>query len=135
MSFGYYLKLYLAALAAFLAVDLVWLGVVARKLYAQYLGYLLAPQTNLTAAALFYLLYLVGVIVFAVLPGLEAGSLKTALLRGALFGLICYATYDLTNLATIKDWPLTITIIDMIWGTVLTTTITLITYLVGDRLL
>lgn len=134
MTISAYLKIYLAALAAFLAIDLLWLGIVAQGLYARYLGYLLSPQTNWTAAALFYLLYLVGVLVFAVLPGLEKGSLRAALKRGAFFGLVCYATYDLTNLATVKDWPLAITVIDMIWGTVLTTLVTLAAYLVGSRL-
>ena len=100
---AYYLKLYLATLIAFFAIDMVWLGLVARTFYRKYLGFLMAPNPNWLAAILFYLLFVVGVLVLAVLPGLEAGSLKTTLLRGALFGLVAYATYDLTNLATVKD--------------------------------
>jgi uncharacterized membrane protein len=114
---GYHLKLYFATLAAFPAIDLVWLGLVARAFYRKHLGFLMAPKVNWPAALIFYLLFVVGILVFAVLPGLEAGSLKTAAGRAALFGLIAYATYDLTNLATLRDWPLIVTAVDLAWGT------------------
>jgi uncharacterized membrane protein len=88
-----YFKLYLVSLAAFLAIDLLWLGVVTRTFYSQYLGYIMAPSPNWLAAIIFYLLFIVGILFFVVVPGLESGSLKTTLLRAALFGLITYATY------------------------------------------
>ena len=115
----YYFKLYFATLIAFFAIDMVWLGLVARTFYRKYLGFLLAPTTNWIAAVLFYLLFVLGILVFVVLPGLQENSLKATLLRAALFGLVTYATYDLTNLATVKNWPLLITGIDMAWGTIL----------------
>lgn len=131
---AYYIKLYLATLVAFFAVDIVWLTLVARTFYRKYLGFLMAPSPNWAAAIIFYLLFIVGILVLAVLPGLEAGSLKTTLLRGALFGLVAYATYDLTNLATLKDWPLIVTIVDLIWGTVLSTVVSLAGYYAGKWL-
>lgn len=131
MTFGYYTKLYALTLVAFLVIDGVWLGVVARSLYSKYLGYLLAPKTVWAAAVLFYLLYVVGVLVFAVVPGLQAGSLGKAALLGALFGLIAYATYDLTNLATVKGWPVLVTVIDLAWGTVLTAAVSAIGFFIG----
>ncbi|NLS76977.1 MAG: DUF2177 family protein [Chloroflexi bacterium] len=127
----YHLKLYLATLAAFLAIDMVWLGVVARAFYRQHLGYLMAPRANWLAAGLFYLLFIVGILVFVVLPGLEAHSLKATLWRGALFGLVSYATYDLTNLATIKDWPLLVTVVDMVWGAALSAAVSAVGYWAG----
>ncbi|MBN2548808.1 MAG: DUF2177 family protein [Anaerolineales bacterium] len=131
MTTGFYLKLYLAAVVVFFAIDMVWLGVVARGLYRKYLGYLLSPSPNWTAAIIFYLLFVAGLLIFAVVPGLQAGSFNKALLLGALFGFMTYATYDLTNLATIKDWPLFITIVDMIWGVVLASAVTSLTFLIG----
>lgn len=128
---AYYLKLYLATLVAFLIVDMAWLGLVARSFYNKYLGFLMAPSPNWLAAAVFYLLFIVGILVFAVLPGLQAGSLVTTLWRAALFGLIAYATYDLTNLATIRDWPLVVTVVDMIWGTVLSVVVSLAGFMAG----
>ena len=131
MTTAYYIKLYLATLVAFFAVDLVWLGLVARTFYRKYLGFLMAPKVNWPAALIFYLLFVVGILVFAVLPGLESGSLKTTLLRAALFGLIAYATYDLTNLATLKDWPLTVTIVDLVWGTAVSVLVSVAGYFAG----
>lgn len=126
-----YIKLYVATLLAFFAVDMIWLGLIARTLYRKYLGFLLAPSTNWIAAIIFYLLFILGILVFVVVPGLEANSLKATLLRAALFGLITYATYDLTNLATIKNWPLLITLIDMVWGTVLSVIVSYISFMAG----
>lgn len=99
------LKLYIAMLAVFFAIDMLWLGLVARGFYRKHLGYLMAPATNWTAAVIFYFLFVFGILLFVLLPGMESSSLKVTLLRAALFGLITYATYDLTNLATLKDWP------------------------------
>lgn len=96
---------YAATLFVMLAADLVWLGVLARKLYAQALGPLLAPSPNLPAAAAFYLLYPLGMMVFVIAPSLASGSWTQALIRGALFGFFAYMTYEFTNLALIRDWP------------------------------
>ncbi len=121
----YYIKLYLASLAVFFAVDMVWLVFVARSFYSKYLGYLMAPTVNWYAAIIFYLLFIFGILVFVVLPGVKEGSLQNTILRAALFGLITYATYDLTNLATIKQWPLVITLVDLAWGMVLSTIVSI----------
>ena len=113
---------YLATLVVFAIVDTLWLGVVARPFYRAELGDLLAPEIKLWAAVLFYLVYSAGIVVFAVLPAIRAESLVTALVMGALFGFFAYATYDLTNLATLRDWPLRMSIVDIAWGTVITGT-------------
>ena len=128
---AYYLRLYCVTLVAFLAVDIIWLGLVARTFYRQYLGFLLAPGTHWAAAISVYLLLILGILVFAVLPGLRDNSLKTALARAALFGFIAYGTYDLTNLATVRDWPLVVTIVDMAWGTMLSTMVSCVGFLAG----
>jgi len=130
----YYLKLYFATLIAFFAIDMVWLGLVARTFYRKYLGFLMAPSPNWLAAIIFYLLFIVGILVFVVVPGLEDNSPKTTLLRAALFGLITYATYDLTNLATVKDWPVLVTVVDMAWGTVLSVVVSFVSLMAGKWL-
>jgi uncharacterized membrane protein len=114
---AYYIKLYCATFAVFFAVDMLWLGLLARGFYKKHLGYLLAPLPNWPAAIAFYLIFIAGILFFVVLPGLkqEAAGMNL-LLRAAFFGLVTYATYDLTNQATIKDWPVLVTVVDMIWG-------------------
>lgn len=131
---AYYLKLYCITLFAFLAIDLTWLGIVARSFYQKHLGYLMAPQINWSAAFAFYLLFVVGLLVFAVEPGLKDNSLTSTLWRAALFGLVTYATYDLTNQALVKDWPIIVTVIDMLWGMVLSVTVGTISYFAGKWL-
>ena len=128
---AYYLKLYCATLIVFFVIDMIWLGFVARGFYQQHLSFLMAPAVNWAAAITFYLLFIVGILVFVVLPGLQENSLQTTFLRAALFGLIAYATYDLTNLATLKDWPLLLTIVDMFWGTVLSLAVSLASFMIG----
>jgi len=130
----YYLKLYLGTLAVFFAVDMLWLGLIARTFYKKHLGFLMAPEVNWYAALIFYFLFIAGVLVFVVLPGLKENDLPMMLVKAALFGLITYATYDLTNLATVKDWPMIITIIDLIWGMVLTTVVSLAGFFIGGWL-
>lgn len=105
-----------ATFLVMLVIDLLWLGVIAKSLYQQGMGNLLAPQPRLVFAAAFYLLYPVGLVIFAVLPGFAAGSLARAAMLGALFGLFAYATYDLTNLAVVRDWPVGLSFLDMAWG-------------------
>lgn len=112
-----YFRDYLITFVSFLLIDMVWLVFIAKDLYKKYLGYLMSPTVNWGAALLFYALFIVGILFFVVHPALGKNQIQYALMAGALFGLITYATYDLTNLATIKDWPVTITIIDLIWGT------------------
>ena len=129
-----FIKAYFITLPVFLAIDMVWLTIISRKFYAQQLGYLMKTNVNLVAAGLFYLLFVVGLVVFSVLPALEKSSWSQALLLGALLGLISYATYDLTNLATIKDWPLAVTVVDMVWGTILGASVSLISYLIVSKI-
>jgi len=131
---AYYLKLYFATLAVFFAVDMLWLGVISRAFYQKHLGFLMAPQVNWFAALVFYFLFIAGVLVFVVLPGIKEDVLATTLIKAAFFGLITYATYDLTNLATVKNWPLVITIVDLIWGMVLTTIVSLAGLFIGKWL-
>ena len=128
---GYYIKLYLATLVAFFAIDLLWLGLVARTFYSKHLGYLMTPNTKWVAAIIFYLLFIAGLLVFVVVPGLQANSLSRTLLLAAFFGLVTYATYDLTNLATVKDWPILVTIVDLLWGTTLSVLVSLVSFFVG----
>lgn len=128
---AYHLKLYLATLIAFFAIDMLWLGLVARSFYQQHLGFLLASSPNWFVAILFYLLFIAGILFFVVVPGLESGSLKVTILRAVLFGLITYATYDLTNLATLKDWPVLLSVVDMLWGTFLSVSVSWIGFVVG----
>jgi uncharacterized membrane protein len=130
----YYLKLYLACLVVFFAVDMVWLGLVATSFYKKHLGFLMAPTINWYAAIIFYLLFILGILVFVVLPGIKENSLQNTILRAVLFGLITYATYDLTNLATIKDWPLTVTLVDLVWGMVLSTIVSVAGFYVAKWL-
>ena len=129
-----FLKLYLIALPIFFLVDMIWLGVIAKNFYKNQIGFLMKPDVNWTAAIIFYLLFLVGVVLFVIEPALEKKNLMFALSRGALFGLITYATYDLTNLATLKDWPLKVVVVDMIWGAVLSGTLCGSSYWIANKL-
>jgi uncharacterized membrane protein len=135
MTFKQMILLYFITLVVFLAIDMIWLGVVAKGFYRRHLGSLMSPKVNWTSAMLFYLLFIVGLLVFAIRPALAAGVPLHALFYGALLGLISYATYDLTNLATLKDWPLIVTVIDLIWGTVLGGVVSYISALLGRTLL
>jgi uncharacterized membrane protein len=129
-----FLKLYLIALPIFFGADLVWLGVVAKSFYTKQMGVLMTPRVNWAAAILFYLLFLAGLVVFVIAPAVERDSWVRALTLGALFGLVTYGTYDLTNLAMLKDWPLLLTAVDLIWGTVLTGLASLGTYLIAQKI-
>ncbi|EJB03517.1 putative membrane protein [Rhizobium leguminosarum bv. trifolii WSM597] len=111
---------YAGTFLTLLVCDGIWLGLVARNFYRDQLGALMLPSPNLAVAALFYLFFAAAVVVLAVLPSLLAGSIATALIHGAILGLAAYGTYDITNLATLRNWPLTMSLIDMAWGTLLT---------------
>ncbi len=135
MSMKQMFVLYFITLGVFFLIDIFWLGVVAKGFYRRYLGPFLSPKVNWTSAVLFYLLFIVGLLVFAVRPALVRGAPLDALWLGGLFGLICYATYDLTNQATLKDWPLIVTVIDLMWGTVLGGAVSLVSAVIGRGLL
>lgn len=128
-----FLKLYLMTFVVFFLVDIVWLSVISKKLYKEYLGHLMGP-VNWPAALIFYFLFIAGLVFFVITPAIEKESLVYAITVGAFFGLITYGTYDLTNLATLKDWPVTITVIDLIWGTFLNAATAGITYYVATNL-
>lgn len=129
-----FIKLYAIALPVFFAIDMIWLGLIAKSFYRNQIGFLLKPDVNWTAAILFYLLFIGGLVLFVIEPALTKNSWTHALVFGALFGLITYATYDLTNLATMKDWPLLVTIVDLIWGAVLASSVSVITYLIATKI-
>jgi uncharacterized membrane protein len=110
---------YLATLVVFAGIDLLWLGFVAKDFYRSQLGDLMATKLNYWAAVAFYLIYAGGIVVFAVRPALVSGVWTEAALSGALFGFIAYATYDLTNLSSLRSWPVMLTFVDLLWGTIL----------------
>jgi uncharacterized membrane protein len=134
MSLGKLAGLYGICTAVFFALDFAWLSVATGRFYKPMLGSLLAEQPKLGVAAAFYLLYVVGIIALAVLPGLGQGSVVGALWRGALLGLLAYATYDLTNLSTIAGWPWQISAIDLAWGTSVTAAVSVAGYYAGQWL-
>lgn len=127
------LKLYLITFLAFLTIDSLWLGLVAPSFYRSQIGYIMAETPNYFAAGLFYLVFIFGMVVFIVDPGVREGTLIQSVSRGALFGLVTYATYDLTNLATLEGWPVLLTVVDLTWGTVLSAAVTLVSVWVGKR--
>ena len=142
MSFTKLLALYGICTVTFFAMDFIWLSTAVPRVYQPALGvvgkrapYLLLEKPNIPVAAAFYLVYLVGLIALAVIPGLQAGNVGAALWRGALFGFVAYATYDLTNLATLRDWPLLLTLVDLAWGTVLGGVVGTVSYLLGRNVL
>ena len=127
--------IYLIATVIFFALDMVWLGAVAKNLYQKKLAFVISSEVNWPAAIIFYLLYIGGILFFAIHPALRAGQWQVALLHGVLLGALCYATYDLTNMATIKGWPLLITIVDITWGGIITGVTALSAYLLANRFL
>ena len=135
MTMSVFLKLYGVAVVTFFVIDLIWLGVVARSFYQAQIGHLMRANVNWAAAIVFYLVFVAGVVVLAVWPAIERQSLAHALALGALLGLVTYAAYDLTNLATLEGFPLTVVLVDLVWGVVLCTTVSGVTYLASDRLL
>ncbi len=127
------LKVYGITVVVFFLVDIIWLGFISKNLYQKYLGDFMAPKVNWTAAIIFYFIFIAGLVFFAINPAIEKESLKYAILVGGFFGFIAYSTYDLTNLSTLKDWPINITIIDITWGTFLNAATSGITFLVANR--
>ena len=127
-----FIKLYAIALPIFLFIDMVWLGLLAKNFYANQIGFLMSKNINWLAVVLLYLLLVLGLVIFVVYPASVNNSLYQAVGFGALFGLVAYATYDLTNLAIIKDWPVLVTLVDVAWGTFLASATSALTYLIAS---
>ena len=131
MNILFYLKLYLLTIPIFFLIDMLWLGVIARSFYRQNLAFILSPDVKWLAAITFYLIYIIGILIFAVIPAIERDSIFKALVWGGLFGFFTYATYDLTNMALIKGWPLKVVIVDVFWGIVLCASVAALSFKVA----
>lgn len=129
-----FLKLYLIALPVFAVIDMLWVGVIAHSFYDKQIGFLMKSDINWIAVTLFYLLFMVGLVIFVLQPSVEKGSWMQAMLLGGLLGLITYGVYDLTNLALLKDWPVLITIVDMAWGATAGALASVITYFIAIKI-
>jgi Predicted membrane protein len=123
------IKTFLVAFVVFLGIDMLWLTVIAQKFYKSQIGHLMADKARLLPAAIFYLLFIAALAYFVIVPALEHQNLTKLIVSAAIFGLVTYATYDLTNMATLKDWPLLVTVVDLAWGTFISLAVSLITYL------
>ena len=130
-----FFKLFLIAIPVFFAIDMVWLGVVAKNFYREQIGFLMTTNVNWIAVGILYIILVAGLVFFAIEPAFEKGVLMQAILLGALFGFVTYAVYDLTNLATLKDWPIMVTFVDIVWGTTLGALVSGITYVIADKIL
>ena len=128
-------QLYVVTAIFFFAIDILWLGVIAKNFYNRHLGRFFRERVNWTAASIFYSLYILGIMIFAILPGISRASLAHTVILGVLYGLFTYATYDLTNLATLKDWPVQIVVVDILWGMVLCGLVSAGSFLVAARFL
>lgn len=127
-----YVLVYLISVPVFFAIDMVWLGLIAVQFYQKHLGYILGP-VKWSVAISFYLIFLIGLTIFAIAPALTAHNIKTALIYGALFGFFTYATYDLTNWATVRDWPWIVVVVDILWGSVLSAAVASVTYWIATH--
>lgn len=119
---------FFVAFAVFMVIDLIWIGVVAAPFYRKQIGFLMTKSVNWAAAILFYIIFIAGMVIFVIYPALTNQSFSSALIMGALYGLVTYATYDLTNLATLEGWPMPMVIVDMLWGISLSVLVSSITY-------
>lgn len=129
-----FLKLFLIALPLFIAMDFTWLAFIARGYYRSQIGMLLKDDVNFVAAGIFYIIYICGLVTFVLLPALEKKSWHAALFFGAFFGFVAYSTYDLTNLAVKKNWPLSVTIVDIAWGMIVAGVVSVATYWIFGRI-
>jgi uncharacterized membrane protein len=134
MNFSFYLKLYALTIPIFFVIDILWLGVIAKGFYRRKLSFILSADVNWAAAVIFYLIYIAGILFFAVRPALANNSWRDAVVLGGLFGFFTYATYDLTNLATIKDWPLAIVVVDILWGVCLCSLVAYLSFMISKWL-
>ena len=128
-----FIKHFLVATLIFAAIDVTWIGYVANKIYKKYIGKLLLTKFLAGPAIIFYVIYIIGLVVFALQPALAEGSLWGAIWRGSLLGFVCYSTYDLTNLATLKGWSTRLTYIDLAWGTTLSCLVVTISYIIFSK--
>jgi uncharacterized membrane protein len=135
MNIFFYLKLYALTVPIFFIIDILWLGVIAKGFYRRKLNFILSADVNWTAAVIFYLMYIAGILFFAVRPAVRNNSWGQAAVFGALFGFFTYATYDLTNLATIKNWPLVIVVVDILWGMCLCTLVAYLSFMISKWLI
>jgi len=131
MAMYQYILVYAASLLVFLVVDFIWLGWVAQPFYHRQLGELLSQRINWPAAIGFYMMYIVGLMIFCILPALQRGSPVSALVLGGLFGFFTYATYELTNYALIRNWPAALVPVDIAWGVALCAIVSMGGYTVG----
>ncbi len=134
LNFSQQVITYFISLVSFLAIDLTWLGPIANKFYKDNLNGLMSKKPIWSIAILFYGVFIFGLMYFVIVPSLSSGSYKTLVIRAALFGFITYATYDLTNLATLKNWPKSLTVVDLIWGAVLSTLVSLIAFTIAKKI-
>ena len=125
-----HIKTFFIAFAVFLGIDMLWLTVIAQKFYKAQIGHLMADKAKLPPAAIFYVLFIAAMAYFVIAPALEHQNLSRLILSAAIFGLVTYATYDLTNMATLKDWPVLVTVVDLAWGTFISLAVSVITYLI-----
>ena len=135
MKIAFYIKLYALTVPVFFIFDLIWLGVLAKGFYQKNLNALLSPKVNWPAAISFYLIFIAGILIFAVIPAVVKDSWRHAVLWGALFGFFTYMTYEFTNLALLKNWPLNIVFVDILWGVVLCTAVATISFFIARWLL
>lgn len=126
---------FVITLLIFGAIDFLWLGAIAKNLYQQKIGFIMADKFNWVAALIFYLMYIGGMLYFVIFPSLNNGDWQTALLKGAILGVLCYGTYDLTNMATLKNWPYEIVIIDILWGAFLTGLTSVLSFIIAQKFL
>jgi uncharacterized membrane protein len=134
MEIGKIFILYIATFGVFFFIDLIWLVLMNSRFYKKELSGLIAEKVKWFPAILFYLLFIVAVLVLVVLPAIDNGSWVTTLLYGGLLGMVCYGTYDFTNLASIRNWPLKVTIVDILWGTVLSATVATISFFIATAI-
>lgn len=128
-----YLKKFVISFGVFVVVDLAWLGVVAKSFYSNQLGPLMRDEIIWPVATLFYILFVIGLLYFAIEPGLKAKSSRLAVKNGALYGFFTYMTYELTNYSVISNWPAGLVLVDIMWGVVLATVVSLFAYLILDK--
>ncbi len=127
-------KIYLTALFVFLVIDVTWLGLIAKNFYRKHMGFLMKSEVDWIPALLLYMLFVAALVLFVINPAIEKESWMHALLFGAFFGLVAYASYDLTNLATIKNWPMVVTLVDIAWGATVSASVSVITYFIVTKI-
>lgn len=128
-----YVIAYIATAVVFFGLDFIWLSRIALNFYKSQIGDLMLAQPNFMAAGVFYLAYIGGIVYFAVMPALTGGTWTTALVAGAVLGFVAYGTYDMTNLSTLKNWPIAMSVVDLLWGTVLTSVAATAGYFITQR--